>query len=487
MARIRERLVLLVLVGAASGCAARAGVPVVAQPAEAPAWTTTAAGVSATGSGDLSKWWTRLGDERLTALIERALNDGPTVELAQARLRQARAQQAQAAAALWPTVTASGSGSGRRSANRVFSPDGSQTVSNNVFTGSYGGSLDASWEPDVFGTARRGIDAARADVAASIADLQSTHVSMAAEVALSYAELRALQARLDISRRNEASQAETLELTGFRAQAGLVGSVDVEQARANLEQTRAQIPTLEASIAQATFRLATLTGSPAGSLTAELEQAAALPAVPGEIAVGIPAETLRQRPDVRAAELRIVAETARLAQANLRRYPRFSLSGTLGVEVLTGAMTGGTNLVASMASGVTQTLFDGGRIRQQIEIQNAVQEQAVATYESTVLTAIEDVERALVSFDAARRRLESLREATTAAENAATLARSQYGAGLADFESVLITERSVLTLQDGVAQTEGDRLGALIQLYKALGGGWSPDVATVQPSEKNPS
>lgn len=487
MARIRARLALFILAGIATGCAARAGVPVTAHPAEAPTWTTAAPGVATTDRGDLSTWWTRLGDDTLSALIERALADSPTIELAQARLRQARAQQAQAAAALWPTVTGSGSASGRRSANRVFSPDGSQTVVNNIFTGSYGGSLDASWEPDVFGTTRRGIDAARADLAASAADLQSTHVSLAAEVALSYAELRALQGRLDIARRNETSQAETLELTGFRAQAGLVGSLDVEQARANLEQTRAQIPSIEASIAHATFRLATLTGAAAGSLTARLEQPAPLPAVPGEIAVGIPAETLRQRPDVRAAELRIVAETVRLAQASLRRYPRFSLSGTLGVEVLTGAMTGGTNMVASIAGGLAQTLFDGGRIRQQIEIQNAVQEQAVANYESTVLTAIEDVERALVSFDASRRRLTSLQAATTAAENAATLARSQYGAGLADFETVLITERSVLTLQDGVAQTEGDRLSALIQLYKALGGGWSPDATTVQPAEKTPS
>ncbi len=486
MQRLSAGLAPIVVATLAAGCAVRAGIPASASPAAVPAWTTTAPGLTPTVSGDLSSWWTHLGDATLTSLIEQAVAESPTIELARARLRQARAQQAQATAELWPTISGSGSASGRRSGTRVFSPDGSQTVANNVFTGSYGASLDASWEPDVFGTTRRGIEAARVDTAAAAADLQSTRVSLAAEVALSYAELRALQERLAIARRNEASQAETLELTGFRVQAGLVSSVDAEQARANLEQTRAQLPTLQASIRHATFRLATLTGAAAGFLTPMLEQPAPLPPVPAEIAVGIPAETLRQRPDVRAAELRVVAETTRLAQAGLRRYPRFSLSGTVGLEVLTGAMTGGTNTVASVAAALAQTLFDGGRIRQQIAIQNAVQEQAVASYESTVLTALEDVERALVSFAASRQRLASLQAATSAAESAATLARSQYGAGLADFQTVLNTERSVLTLQDGIAQTSGDRLSALVQLYKALGGGWSPD-ALISPSSDGPS
>lgn len=488
MARTRTRLARLALASlAAAGCAARAGVPLTATPASAPAWTSTASGVATTSGGDLSQWWTRLGDDTLTSLITRALAESPTVDLAQARLRQARAQQAQAAAALWPSVGGSASANGQRSANRVFSPDGSQTVSNSTVSGSYGASLDASWEPDVFGSARRGIDAAGADLAAAGADLQATHVSLAAEVALSYAELRTLQSRLEIARRNEASQAETLELTGFRAQAGLVSSVDVEQARANLEQTRSQIPVLESSRDQATFRLATLTGAAAGSLTAPLTRPAPLPAVPDQIAVGIPAEMLRQRPDVRAAELRIIAETARLAQASARRYPRFSLSGTLGIEALTGAVTGGTSTIASVATSAAQTLLDGGRIRQQIAVQNAVQEQAVAGYEGTVLTAIEDVERALTAFDASRRQLDALQAAMTAAENAATLARSRYSAGLADFQTVLDTERSVLTLQDGAAQVAGSRVSAVIQLYKALGGGWSADPAAAASPENAPS
>ncbi|MGE0450284.1 MAG: efflux transporter outer membrane subunit [Vicinamibacterales bacterium] len=467
-----------------TGCVARSAMPHAAHPAEPVAWTSVADGVDTAAEGDLSAWWSQLGDETLTMLIEDALRESPTIQLAQARLRQARAQEAQAAAALWPTVDASGSASGRQSGNRVFSPDGSQTVVNNVLTGSYGGSMDASWEPDVFGTTRRGVDAARADLAAVAADLQATHVSLAAEVALTYAQLRALQERLEIARGHEASQAETLTLTDFRAQAGLVGSLDVEQARSNLAQTRAQIPSLESSRDQAALRLAVLRASAPGALKTLLAKPAPLPAVPERIAVGIPADVLRQRPDVRAAELRIVAETARLAQAGARRFPRFSLSGTLGIEVLTGGLTGGTNTVASIATALSQTVFDGGRIRQQIAIQSAVQEQAVASYESAVLTALEDVERALVALEASRQRLQSLEIATTAAENAALLAHSQYSAGLADFQTVLNTERSALTLQDSVVQTEGDRLNAVIQLYKALGGGWTSAQATSPPTEK---
>lgn len=461
--RLRHSTALALTLLWTAGCATGAARGVAARPIDAPAWHGTADGV-ASASADLSRWWQQLDDTTLTGLIDTALRDSPDVHIAQARLRQARAQRAQAAAQLWPTVTGSGSASGRQA-----SSDG--TTSRN---GSLGASIDASWEPDVFGGTRAGIDAASAELAASAADLQATHVSLAAEVALTYGDLRTWQARLAIARSNEASQAETLTLTSFRAQAGLVSSLDVEQARTNLAQTRAQIPSLEATVTQATYRLATLTGQPAGTLTASLATAAPLPAVPAQIAIGIPADTLRQRPDIRAAEQRVLAETARLTQADTRRYPRFALSGTVGAEVLSGAITGGTSLVSSLAASLAQTLFDHGRIRQQIAIQSAVQEQAVASYEAVVLTALEDVENALVSFEGSRQRLASLEEAATAARDAALLARTQYAAGLTDFQTVLNTERTVLSVQDSVALTAGDRVTALIQLYKAVGGGWSP-------------
>jgi NodT family efflux transporter outer membrane factor (OMF) lipoprotein len=442
---------------ASSGCASTRLLSTAAPPAPTPAWHTAAEGVLVGEPQDLSRWWEQLADETLTDLIDRALAGSPDIRTARARLSQARAQRGLAGADLLPSASTSGSASDRRGGAGAFSAG-----------------FDASWEPDVFGGTRAGVDAAEADLRATAEDLHGTQVSLAAEVARNYVELRTLQTRLDIARRNEASQAETLELTGFRAQAGLVGSLDVEQARANLEQTRAQIPALESSLAQAMHRLATLAGLEPAALTAQLGQAAPLPAVPSRVAIGIPAETLRQRPDVRAAEQRIVAEIARLAQAEARRYPQFTLSGSIGFEIVRGALSGGTSLVASAAGGVLQTIFDGGRIRQQIAVQSAVEEQAVASYEATVLTALEEVENALVALEKSRQRLSSLAAAAEASTNAALLARNQYTAGLADFQTVLDTERTVRSVEDAVATTEGDRVLALVQLYKALGGGWSP-------------
>ncbi len=464
------RFFALVAALTATGCASLSTPAAVAHPAAPTAWHSA---VDSPATPDLAQWWTTLDDPTLTTLIERALTGSPDIHGAQARLRQARAQQERAAAELWPTVGINGSASARRSGTRAIGLDGSSSVVN-VITGSYGTSLDASWEPDIFGGLGKGRDAASADLLAVAADLAGVHVSLAGEVAATYADLRTLQARLAISERNAASQAETLELTGFRAQAGLVSSVDVEQARANLEQTRAGIPSIDAAVSQAMFRLATLTGSEPGALVGTLTTAAPLPALPASVAVGIPAEALRQRPDVRAAEQRVVAETLRLAQADADRLPRFNLSGTVGAEILKGAGSGGTSILTSVASSVARTLFDRGRIRQQIAIQSATQEQAVATYEATVLTALEDVESALVSYEQSGQRLLSLNAAAEAAGNATLLARSQYAAGLTDFQTVLSTERTVLSVQESVAVTEGDRVTALVQLYKALGGGWTP-------------
>ncbi len=443
---------------AATGCASTGAVAPRAAVASAPAeWQTPAEGVSIGTSQDLSRWWDALGDTTLSGVIERALASNTDIRIAQARLRQARAERNIARAALLPGVTASGGATARK--------DGGTALS---------AGFDASWEPDLFGATRASVTAAGADVQAVTEDLHATQVSLSAEVAANYAELRTTQARLEIARRNEASQAETLELTTFRAQAGLVSSVDVEQARANLEQTRAQIPSLEASISQLMHRIATLSGLAPTTLDGELSAAAPLPSIPAQVAATIPAETLRQRPDVRAAEQRVVAETLRLAVADKNRLPQFTLSGSIGTEAVAGVLSGGTSIVASAAASVLQTIFDGGRIRQQIAIQSAVQEQAVTAYEATVLTSLEDVENALVSFETARRRLDSLNEAMAAANAAALLAQSQYTAGLADFQRVLDTERTALSVQDTVAGTQGDRLTALIQLYKALGGGWSP-------------
>jgi NodT family efflux transporter outer membrane factor (OMF) lipoprotein len=297
-----------------------------------------------------------------------------------------------------------------------------------------------------------------------------------AELALNYVELRALQARLTIARDNLARQEETLKLTTWRAQAGLTTELDVEQARANAEQTRAQVPNLETGVAEAEHRLAMLIGQPPAALHERLAVPGSIPTASARVAVGIPADTLRQRPDVRATERRLAAATARLGQAEAARYPSLRLSGSLDVEAASvGGLANGGTLVRSLLGSLTAPLFDRGRIRRQIEIQGAVQEQAVVAWEQAMLTALEDVENALVALDGAQRRQAALADGAAAARNAARLARDQYTAGLASYLTVLVSERSALSLEDELKSSEAASSSALIRLYKALGGGWSTE------------
>ncbi len=422
----------------------------------AAAWTNAAAPQAP--ADDMSRWWQRLGDPLLSELIAQAMQSNLDVRDAQARLREARARRALAGAQRVPSVTAGGSAALARSSAQSGTSE------------SYTAGFDASWEIDVFGGQRRAVEAADADLAASRASLDAARVTLAAEVARNYVELRAYQQRLAIARSNLDAQSETLQLTEWRAQAGLIGSLEVEQARANREQTRAQIPTLQTSAAQSQHRLAILLGLAPAALDARLAAAVPIPQPPDAIAVGIPADVLRQRPDVRAAERTLAAETARIGQAEAARYPAFNLSGSIGAEAL-GLGVGGT-VTKSLAASVAATIFDGGRLAQQVEIQRAVRERALASYEAAVLTALEDVENALVALGNARARRAALAQATEAARNAALLARHRYAGGLIDFQTVLDTERSVLSLEDALATSESDGALAVVQLYKALGGGW---------------
>lgn len=447
-----------------SGCAA-VGPDYVAPAQDVPAaWRRGDVAVaSAQPVGDLSQWWRRLNDATLPELVEQALRGNTDLRSAQARLREARARRALAGAEFYPSVTASGSARQSKGSAEVGSGNTSEL---------YNAGFDASWEPDVFGGVRRGREAAQADLQASAADLYNTQVTLVAEVARNYVELRAFQARLAIARNNLASQAETLQLTEWRAQAGLVSALDVEQARANVEQTRAQIPSLETSLAESEHRLAILLGQAPGTLHEILAAPAPIPTVSDQVAIGIPADVLRRRPDVRAAERRLAAETVRIGQAQAARYPNFTLSGSIGLEALSLGALGGNAVTRSLLASVRQTIFDAGRLRQQVEIQNAVQQQALVNYEAAVLAALQDVENALVAFANSRERQAALRNARDAARNAALLARNRYTSGLVDFQTVLNTERTVLTIEDNLASAEAEGATALVQLYKALGGGW---------------
>ena len=424
----------------------------------------------------LATWWTSLDDPLLTTLVDSALSANPDVASARARLRQVRAQRTIAASGLYPSLGASADA---RRANASV-----ETSGRNATAEVYGAGLDASWELDVFGGTRRGVEAATADVQASAALLAATQVSLAAEVASNYVDVRLQQALIDIARRNAESQAETLHLTEWRAQAGLASVQDVEQARTNLERTRAQVPALEVGLAASEHRLDSLLALLPGSLHDQLASSAPALTVPTGIAVGIPADTLRQRPDVRAAERNLAAETARVGQAEAALYPSFAISGSIGLESLSlGNLGSGDAGVWSLLGGITAPLFEAGRLRAQVNAQDAVREQALAAYRKTVLTALEEVENALVALAKTREREASLATAVESARLADSLARERYTAGLIDFQSVLDTDRTVLTVEESLALSRSDGVQALVRLYRSLGGGWSPGPDTTTGNE----
>lgn len=414
---------------------------------------------------DLATWWHQLGDPMLDQLIAEAITAAPDVRTAQAKLRQSRANRDLATANLLPSIGASASAKRSRSGSEAGGNGSAQTL--------YAAGFDASWEPSIFGGLRDAANGAEADTAAAASSLDSVRASLAAEVALNYVTLRANQRRLGIARDNVASQSETLQITEWRAQAGLVTMLDVEQARTNLEQSKSSIPSLESGRAETENHLAVLTGQAPGSLHGRLGTTLPLPRAPDEVAVGIPADTLRQRPDVRAAELGLRAEMARSAQREAERYPSLTLSGSLGWQAFSAAALGGSGtLVQTLAGSLAVTLFDGGRIRSRIAVQNAVQEQALVAYEKSILTALEDVENALTAYAAGRERVVARRRAAESARSANALARTLYESGAADFQKVLDTDRTRLTAEDSLAAADADVLTAVITLYKALGGGW---------------
>jgi len=426
---------------------------------------------------DLTHWWTRFGDPALSEVIVRALDANTDLRAAQARLREVRARRELSAANTAPTVSATGRATTSRS---------SQETGTGRSIEVYRAGFDASWEADLFGARRRAIEAADADVDASAANLQAAQVSLVAEVALAYIDVRAFQTRLDVARRNLGAQSEIAQLTDWRAQAGLVSALESEQVRTTLEQTRAQIPALASSIAQAQDRLATLLALSTAALPRVVLETHALPAAPARVAVGIPADALRQRPDIRAAERRLAAETARIGQTAAARYPDLALSGSIGLEALTfGALGAGSAVAHSIVAGVSGILFDGGRIARQVEIQEAVRDQSAVAYEKAVLTALQEVESALAAVQHTQSRRKILDEAVVAARNAATYAAQRYRSGIVDFQSVLDTQRSLLGVEDARATSQADETAAVVRLYKALGGGWTPSAAPQLPDGKS--
>lgn len=413
----------------------------------------------------LARWWTTLNDPVLNSLIERAVAGNLDVKDALARVRQARANRRISRADLFPMIDAVGSFQKSRSSDNTVGGDEQDL--------SYAG-FDATWELDVFGGIRRSVEAATADLQATNEDLRDVLVSLLAEVALNYVDTRTYQTRLAVSEENLKAQQETYELAQSRYQAGLTTELAVQQAKYNMENTRSEIPTLRTGLEAAMNRLAVLLGEEPGAVHEELRQTSAIPVTPLEVAVGVPANALRHRPDVRRAERELAAQTARVGVAVADLYPKFTLLGSIGLETLSASdlFTAGSRTY-SFGPSISWPVFHGGAIRSNIEVQSALQEQALVQYESTILNALEEVENALVAYAEEQNRRESLRAATDAARQAVLLSQDQYRAGMIDFNSVLDAQRSLLSFQDQLAQSDGIVTNNLVRLYKSLGGGWA--------------
>lgn len=469
---------LLAATAPPSGCAVG---PRYARPAlpERAAWAASAPGTSAASAeAELATWWSAFDDPVLASLVERAATSNLDLLQAQARVREARARRRGSAAELAPSVTGSAS-----AARSWASEEAGSGAASNLFQAG----LDASWEVDLFGGKRRALEAAGASEQAAVEDARDVRVSLVAEVGLTYLELRTAEARLSVARRSLATLQETADLTRWRAEAGLTTQLDAEQARANLAQQRAALPPLERTVASDRNALAVLLALQPGALDAELAVARPVPSASRDVAVGVPADALRRRPDVRRAERELAAQTAQVGVAKAARFPSLTLSGSVGLESLrAGDLLGASAVTSSLGAGLLAPIFDAGRLARAVEVQEAVLEQSLLAYRAALLGALQEVEDALVALDREHARRAALAEAADAARQAAALARDQYQAGLVAFTSVLDAERTQLTVEDALATSEGEVGADLVRLYEALGGGWAAGAAPATVAQETP-
>lgn len=417
----------------------------------------------------ICRWWTVFEDPMLTQLIEQVAESNLDLKLAVARVDEARARLGVVSGERVPTLDATGDVSRQRgSENDVFSTGTTYTR--------YSIGLDASWEVDLFGRVRRSIEEAAANLESVHEDRNDVMVTMYAEVALTYLAIRTFQSRLAATRGNIESQRQVLALTRSRFKHGLATDLDVAQAERILGSSEAEIPPLRIELSRAINSIGVLLGRNPGTFSDELSKVKPIPLPPEKITVGIPADLLRQRPDIRRAERELAAQTARIGIAKADLYPRFSLNGTFGL-----AATDSENLFESgsraysFGPAVRWNLFDGNRIRNQVKVEDARTEQALLRYEQTVLNALNEAENAFTSYREQRLRLEALERTVVAARRSVKLSTELYKQGLTDFQNVLDSQRALFVIENQVAEARGETVAILVRLYKALGGGWDPE------------
>ncbi len=441
-------------------------------------WNTPTGASLSTGTLDpamLSHWWTTLQDPVLTGLIERAAAGNLNLRDAQARIRQARAQRGISESARFPTLGTSASATRARvSENSYYAGTGYAGETLTIYEAGF----DAAWEADLFGRVQRQVEAAQAGLEASAENYRDVLVTMLAEVGLNYLEVRTLQARLTVAEANRDAQVKTVSLVRASVDAGEVPRLDLEQAQTQLDVTRSTIPNLEISLAQARNRLAVLLGQPPGTVDAELAERRSIPLAPPQVAIGVPADVLRRRPDVRRAERLLAAASAKTGVAEADLYPRLTLAGSVGLESIgAGDFLTASSRVFGIVPSLQWNLFDAGRIRNNIGSVGAQQEQALIAYEAAVLGALQEVENSITAYGQEMLRRQLLVDGEQSARRALVIAEDQYRAGETDFLKVLDAQRSLLNLQDQLAASNGKVSTNVIRLFKALGGGWTPMAA----------
>jgi len=452
---------------------------------------------------EISQWWATFRDPELSSLIRRAAASNLDLKQAESRIRSARWSRVIAASGLYPTVNLGGdylgargsknvkfplsafgapiksekkdstsSGSGGASSGAPLSPLGGGGLPG-VETNIYQAGFDASWEIDIFGGTRRSIEAAEADYKASVESRNDVYVSLLAEVARNYVELRQTQNQIRITNENLDTQKASLALTQERFRAGVTTQLDVSRAQAQVADTAAGIPSLDAQMHQTIHRLGVLLGEQPAELTGELTQTGVIPAVPDVVPVGVPTDLLRRRPDIRRAERQLASATAHVGVATADLYPKFTLIGTFGFDASKFShIADYSSRYWSIGPGVTWPVFNAGRIRANIQTYNESQQQALTTYEQTVLQAMEDVEDALVAYSREQMRRQALADSVAANKQSVDLATQQYRQGVVDFLTVLEAQRSLFLAEDQLAISDAQIAADLVALYKAIGGGW---------------
>ncbi len=410
-------------------------------------------------------WWRGFNDSKLNKLIALAETQNRDVAIAAERVEEARAMRGIARGGLAPFVGAGGRVSRERSSEAL--PFAKPNPTN-----FYDSHIDAGWEMDFVGGLRRAVEASSASLEAIEEYYHDTMVIIYAEVASSYVEYRTIQRRISIAKSNISKQAESVKITSGRKEAGLAPQIDVSQAESNLATSRALIPQLQTQLAATTNRLAVLLGRYPGSVVSLLGSSDDIPNPKRSVSVGIPADLIRARPDVRAAERQLAAQTAQIGVAKAELYPKFSLSGTFALQSIdSGDFLSSQARAYSLGPGFQWRIFEGGRIRELVRVEESRTRQALATYEKTVLQAVAEVETALSSIRYESARSNHLDKAVEWSEETVTLITKNYTEGLVDFQNVLDAQRTIFANQDAAAASEGQYAINHIALYRALGGG----------------